>query len=430
MRVRGRRSLLGAALAAALLVSAACSSSGGSANHGALSPKSKTGGETLKLYNDKGAWSDYFKQVGALAKQQIGSNLDPVGYTDENTYQAFIKASLRTKVKPDLFTWATGGQLKSLVDQGAVADTSKVWQDAIDKGYLTRQLEPYYTINGKQYCVPLNVAYWGMFYNKHVFAKYNLTEPKTWADFENVLKTLKSNGVTPMYQTSTLFSFVWFEQLLAGSSPDTYDALATGKAKYTDQPVVDAMKKWREEEKAGYFTDPSIKTQPDALLKSGDAAMVPFGTWFNTSMTTQGMKAGVDYGYFTIPNVDSSLPKTSVVFETGPLCSLAHAPHLEDSLRALSWWLTPDAQSKWAGARNDVSANPKAPITDPTLKTVAQAAGTGQYRLINRYFEAAPPPVLTAALDAFSAFMVHPDSYMDQLKTIQKAADEYWAGQS
>jgi hypothetical protein len=38
--------------------------------------------------------------------------------------------------------------------------------------------------------------------------------------------------------------------------------------------------------------------------------------------------------------------------------------------------------------------------------------------------------VLTAALDAFSAFMVHPDSYMDQLKTIQKAADEYWAGQS
>ncbi|HVU93297.1 MAG TPA: extracellular solute-binding protein [Jatrophihabitans sp.] len=431
MRPGRRRPLLCAAAAALALLTAACGSSGGGeAAAGTGVPTGKTGGETLKLYNDKGAWKNYFQQVGGLAKTQIGSKLDPVGYTDENTYQAFIKASLRTKVKPDLFTWATGGQLESLVQQNAVADTSSIWADAIKKGYLPQQLEQYYTVKGKQYCVPLNVAYWGMFYNKHVFAKYNLTEPKTWADFENILKTLKSNGVTPMYQTSTLFSFVWFEQLLAGSSPDTYDALATGKAKYTDQPVVDAMKKWREEEKAGYFTDPSIKTQPDALLKSGDVAMVPFGTWFNTSMTTQGMKAGVDYGYFTIPNVDSSLPKTSVVFETGPLCSLAHAPHREDSLRALSWWLTPDAQSKWAGARNDVSANPKAPITDPTLKTVAQAAGTGQYRLINRYFEAAPPPVLTAALDAFSAFMVHPDSYMDQLKTIQKAADEYWAGQS
>ncbi|HZY77085.1 MAG TPA: extracellular solute-binding protein [Jatrophihabitantaceae bacterium] len=427
MRVRGRRSLLGAALAAALLVSAACSSSGGSANHGALSPKSKTGGETLKLYNDKGAWSDYFKQVGALAKQQIGSNLDPVGYTDENTYQAFIKASLRTKVKPDLFTWATGGQLKSLVDQGAVADTSKVWQDAIDKGYLTRQLEPYYTINGKQYCVPLNVAYWGMFYNKHVFDQYGLQPPKTWDDFQNILTTLRSHNVTPMYQTSTLFSFVWFEQLLAGSDPDTYNALATGKAKYTDKPVVDAMKMWAQEEKDGDFTDPSVKTQPQALLKSGAVAMVPFGTWFNTSMTGEGEKPGTDYGFFVIPNVNPSLAKTSMVFETGPLCALSSAPHLQDSISALSWWLTPDAQSKWAGSRDDVSANPKAPITDSTLAEVTKAAGSGQYNLINRYFEAAPPPVLTAALDAFSAFMVHPDSYMDQLNTIQKAADQYWA---
>ncbi len=427
MRLRaGRRQLLCAGLAV-LMFAAACSSSGGAKVAATGAPTGKTGGETLKLYNDKGAWKDYFKQVGALSKQQIGSQLNPVGYTDENAYQAFIKASLRTNVKPDLFTWATGGQLDALVKQNAVADTSAIWKDAISKGYLSEQLKPYYTVDAKQYCVPLNVAYWGMFYNKKIFAKYNLQPPKTWSDFENVLSTLKSNGVTPMYQTSVLFSFVWFEQLLAGSSPDTYNALATGKAKYTDKPVVDAMKLWRTEEKAGYFTDPSIKTQPQSLLKSGAAAMVPFGTWFNTSMTGEGQKPGVDYDFFTIPNVTSSLPKTSMVFETGPLCALARAPHLADSMRALNWWLTPTAQSKWAGSRDDVSANPKAPISDPTLKTVAQSAGSGQFNLVNRYFEAAPPPVLTAALDAFGAFMVHPDSYMDQLKTIQKAADQYWA---
>jgi multiple sugar transport system substrate-binding protein len=428
VRGRGRR-LLSAALAVALLAPVACGSGSGSKNSkGALAPKDKTSGETLKLYNDKGAWKDYFNQVGDLAKQQIGSKLEPVGYTDENTYQAFIKASLRTKVKPDLFTWATGGQLEDLVKQNAVADTSKVWQQAIEKGWLTKQLEPYYTIDGKQYCVPLNVAYWGMFYNKHVFDQYGLQPPKTWSDFENILSTLKSKNVTPMYQTSTLFSFVWFEQLLAGSDPDTYNKLSTGKAKYTDKPVVDAMKMWAQEEKAGYFTDPSTKTQPQALLKSGKVAMVPFGTWFNTSMTGEGEKPGTDYGFFVIPNVNPSLDKTSVVFETGPLCALSSAPHLQDSITALNWWLSPDAQSKWAGSRDDVSANPKAPITDPTLKDVTSAAGSGQYNLINRYFEAAPPPVLTAALDAFGAFMVHPDSYMDQLNTIQKAADTYWAG--
>ena len=422
-----RRLLAAAALTGVLAAAGACgSSTGGSSKASTGVPTGRTGGETLTLYNDKGAWKQYFTDLGALAKTQLGSDLQPVGYTDENTYQAFIKASLRTNVKPDLFTWATGGQLESLVQQNAVADTSALWQDAISKGYLSEQVRSYYTVSGKQYCVPLNVGYWGMFYNKHVFDRYQLQPPRTWSDFLAILSTLKSNGVTPMYQTSTLFSFVWFEQLLAGSDPDTYNALATGKAKYTDQPVVDAMKLWKTQEDAGYFTDPTVKTQPQALLQSGQVAMVPFGTWFNTSMTTEGQKPGTDYGFFVIPNVNASLPKTSVVFETGPLCALAHAPHLDDSLRALNWWLTPDAQSKWAGSRNDVSANPKAPISDPTLKTVTTAAAGGQYNLVNRYYEAAPPPVLTAALDAFGAFMVKPDSYQDQLNTIQKAADQYW----
>jgi multiple sugar transport system substrate-binding protein len=424
------RPAVAAVLASLTLATAACGSSGGGSGAAPTSvPKGKTSGEALKLYNDKGAWKPYFSKVGTLAKSQIGSDLDPVGYTDENAYQAFIKASLRTHVKPDLFTWATGGQLKSLVDENAIADTSALWKSAIAKGYLSKQLERYYTVSGKQYCVPLNVAYWGMFYNKHVFAKYGLQPPKTWADFDKILSTLKSAGVTPMYQTSTLFSFVWFEQLLAGSDPATYNALATGKAKYTDKPVVDAMKLWAQEEKAGYFTDPTIKTQPQSLLQNGDVAMVPFGTWFNTSMTGEGQVPGKDYGFFVIPNVNPSLQKTSMVFETGPLCAMSSAPHLTDSLRALNWWLTPDAQATWAGSRDDVSANPKAPVKDQTLKTVSTAAGKGQYTLINRYFEAAPPPVLTAALDAFGGFMAKPDSYMDQLNTIQQAADAYWAGQ-
>ena len=38
-------------------------------------------------------------------------------------------------------------------------------------------------------------------------------------------------------------------------------------------------------------------------------------------------------------------------------------------------------------------------------------AGSGEYRLVNRYFEADAAAVLTAALDGFGAFLVKPDSY-------------------
>jgi multiple sugar transport system substrate-binding protein len=407
-----------ATLGVAALVLAAC---GG--NDAATSQK-KT---ELTLYNDKGAWTKFFDEMGALSKQSIGLGMKPTGYTDSAQYQAFIKASFRTNVKPDLFTWQTGGMLEEIVKQKQVADTTAVWQEAIKAGDLSKDLAPYYTIGGKQYCVPMNVAYWGMFYNKKIFDKYDLKPPATWDELVQTAETLKKNGVKAFYHTSVLFSFVWFEQLMAGTDPDLYDRLATGRAKYTDPGVVQVMEKWKQLIDAGYFINPGDKTDPGDVLKNGKAAMVSFGTWFNTSMTQRSMKPGVDYDFFVIPNVNSGLPKTSMIFESGPLCSLAKAADPEAGTKYLKWWTSAEAQEKWATSRGDVSANPKVVIKDEALGAVTKDAGSGKYRLVNRYFEATPPPILTAALDGFSKFVTEPDTYKEVLETIQKEADEYWS---
>ncbi|MER6574374.1 extracellular solute-binding protein [Nonomuraea sp. NPDC001023] len=407
-----------ATLGVAALVLTAC---GGNS---AEAPKKKT---ELTLYNDKGAWTKYFDEMGALSKQQIGLGMKPTGYTDSAQYQAFIKASFRTDVKPDLFTWQTGGMLAEIVKQKQVADTTAVWQEAIKAGDLSQDLAPYYTIGGKQYCVPMNVAYWGMFYNKKIFDKYRLKPPQTWDELVQAAETLKKNGVKAFYHTSVLFSFVWFEQLLAGSDPDLYDRLSTGQAKYTDPGVVQVMEKWKSLIDAGYFMNPGDKTDPGDVMKTGKAAMVSFGTWFSTSMTQRDLKSGTDYGFFVIPNVNPALPKTSMIFESGPLCSLTKGADPDSSMKYLKWWTTADAQKKWATTRGDVSANPKVEIADEALGAVTKDAGGGKYRLVNRYFEATPPPVLTAALDGFGKFVTEPGSYKEVLDTIQKAADEYWA---
>jgi len=409
-----------ALLLVAALAAVACSST----------PKVKTQTETkstLKLFNDKGAWTAFFKDLGTLSQQQIGLNIDPVGYTDANTYDATIKASFRSKNKPDLFTWHTGGTMQEIVAQNQVLDTSSIWQDAISKGYLTQDLEQYYTINGKQYCVPLNIAYWGMFYNKHVFDKYGLKPPTSWADLLNIAKTLRGHGIAPIYQTSVLFSFVWFEQMIAGTDPDLYDKLNSGQASYTDPAVVAVMKQWKDMTDAGYFSDPGSKVDPSVQLKSGKTAMVSFGTWFNTSMTQQGLTPGTDYGFFVIPNLNASLPKTSLIFESGPLCAPAQPADPAADTKFLQWWVGPDDQAKWATSRGDVSGNPKVTIPNTDLNTLTQQAGSGTYRLVNRYFEAAPPDVLTAALDAFGDFTVHPNNYLKDLRTIQTANQKYWS---
>ncbi|MBO2450332.1 extracellular solute-binding protein [Actinomadura barringtoniae] len=415
MRMRATAVL---AAGTALLAVAGCAS-------GSDSSGSKSG---LKLYNDKGAWKPFFEQMGTLGKQQTGLDMKPVGYTDEPTYTAFIKSSFRTKVKPDLFTWSTGGRLQEIVAQNQVADTSAIWQEGIKNGDLTQDLAKYYTVNGKQYCVPLNTGYWGMFYDKKIFAKYNLQPPKTWADLMKAAQTLKSHGQVPFNQTTptSLFSFAWFEQLLAGTDPDLYEKLSIGQASYTDPGVVKVMEQWKSMIDSGYFSNPGDKADPADSFKAGKAAMVINGTWFNTSMTQRGLKQGTDYGFFIIPNVVSSLPKTSLVFESGPLCSLNKAPDKEASTKYLKWWITPAAQEKWANARGDVSGNPKVKVADPALDATTKEAASDQNRLVLRYFEAAPAPVLTAALSGFDGFLNKPGTYKKVLEDIQKVADEYW----
>ena len=416
-----RRVRAATALAAAVAVTLAVTACGDDDGGG--------GGTTdhLKLYNDKGAWEPFFEEVGALSEEEIELSMEPVGYTDEPTYEAFIKASFRTNVKPDLFTWTTGHRMNEIVQEGVIAETTELWDEAIANGDLTESLRPYYTIDGKQYCVPLNTAYWVMFYNQSIFDEHGLAPPTSWDEFIANADTLVENGVTPFYHTSVLFSFVWFQQLLVGSDPELYNRLSDGTASYTDPGVVAVMEQWKEMIDKGYFSDPGDQTDPAAQLKSGKVAMGNWGTWFNTSMTQQEMVPGEDYGMFFIPNQNPQNGQTAMLFESGPLCMLDDAPYRDESMQYLQWWVGPSAQELWANSRGDVSGNPKVEIPDPGLNEITQQAGTDEYVLYNRYFEATPAPVLTAALDAFGAFVVNPDEYMSQLETIQQAADDYWA---
>ncbi|HEY9408750.1 MAG TPA: extracellular solute-binding protein [Jiangellaceae bacterium] len=423
--MRLRRTAPLAAIAASALVLAAC----GGGDDGSSTGDDGEQSGTVNFYTDKAAWEPQFQEVSDLSADSIGLSMEFTGYSDANQYDAFIRQSFRTDEKPDLFTWHTGSKLEELVGEDLLEPTSDIWAEAIENGDATEDLKQYFTVGDEQYCVPTLAAYWVMYYNTAVFEEHGITPPTTWDDLIAAADTLVAAGVTPFYQTNILFSFVWFQTLLAGSDPELYNDLASGDASYTDEGVVEVMELWGDMIDKGYFQDPGVQTDPQTLLKNGDVAMVNFGTFLSGQLNSIGAVAGTDYDFFVVPNVNPDLDKTVLPFETGPLCTAANATNLDEAKEYAQWWMGEEAQTAWSNARGDVSFNPNAKVNDESLADLNEQAGTDDIQLVNRYFEATPTPILTAALDGFGAFVSNGGDPMPILETIQAEADAYWSSQ-
>ncbi len=415
VRVKARKWFAAAALiavTAAGLVGCSSGTSSGSA-------------KTLSFTEDKG-WN--YKPLSTAANKDIGVSLKTSTYSNENQFQAFIKQSLRTPKAPDIFTWHTGSQLQQLVQQGLVADTSSIWKKAIANKWVTPAIEKMYTVNGKQYCVPLEVDYWGMYYNKAIFAKYKLTPPTTWNQMLKDAAVLKSNGVTPFYsQGGNPWAFVWYMLTMAGTDLNTYNALNAGKASYTDPQVKAAMNTWLGMLNKGYFSDPGSTTPTQTSFKDGQAAMQPFGTWYPGTLATVNFKPGSDWGLFPIPAVKTQDGKTPVAVETAPVCVTAKSSNKAAALKYAQWLMGPTAQSTWSKAQGILPYNPQAKAANSTLQAFGKQVTSSKYEAYLRYYEAAPAPVLTAALNNFTGFMENPGDPTKYLQTIQAASAQYWA---
>ncbi|WP_308466097.1 ABC transporter substrate-binding protein [Rathayibacter soli] len=407
--------------AAAIVITAtaglvACSSSSGTT--------AKTG--TINFTEDKG-WN--YDPLSTAAKKEIGVSLKTSTYSDQNQFQAFVKQSLRTPKAPDIFTWHTGTQLEQLVKQGLVADTSSIWKQAIADKWVSPAIEKMFTINGKQYCVPLEVDYWGMYYNKAMFAKYNLTPPTTWSGMLDVAATLKSHGITPFYsQSGNPWAFVWYMITMTGTDVSQYNAINDGKASYTDPQVKAAMDVWLQMLQKGYFSDPGSKTQSQTNFKDGQSAMQPFGTWYPGTLGQVGMKPGTDWGIFPIPAIKTQNGKTPVAVEPAPVCVTAKGANKTLALKYAQWLMSPKAQTTWSKAQGILPYNPQATAANATLQDFGkQVTDEAKFEAYLRYYEAAPAPVLTAALNNFTGFMTNPGDPTKYLQSIESTSAQYWA---
>ncbi|WP_221584782.1 ABC transporter substrate-binding protein [Microbacterium sp. G2-8] len=415
MRNARRRLVAVAATAAMAFGAAGCAGSSGS---------QATTGE-LTFVTDKSWDFDAFSKV---SDEAIDISLDSTHYADVNAFEAFVKQSLRSNKAPGLFTWHTGGKLEDLVEAGVVAETTELWDAAIADGEVAESVRDFYTVDGKQYCTPISVDSWVMYYDKRTFEEHGLEVPTTWDEMMSVADVLVDEGVAPFWNSSgNPWAFVWFQILLAGTDVDLYEDLVSGEASFTDPEVVEVMDIWLDMKEKGYFSDPGSKTPGETQMKDQQVAMMPFGTWYASTLDTVGLEAGTDWGAFPIPNVNADQEVTPVATETAPACVPEKSDEKELGLEYSEWWMGAEAQTAWSEQQGNLPYNPTAEASSDEFAAIGDEYAGDGYQFYLRYYEAVPAEILTASLDQFTGFMTNPGDPMPYLEGIERVADEYWA---
>ena len=93
-------------------------------------------------------------------------------YPTTDVFIATVRAALPTTDAPDLFTWWSTYRMKELIDQGLLAPTTELWDKHKDE--YSEGLRNAFTFDGEAYGYSYTQEYWPVWYNKDVFAQYNL----------------------------------------------------------------------------------------------------------------------------------------------------------------------------------------------------------------------------------------------------------------
>lgn len=303
-----------AAAATLTLALTACSSAGSAPSAGGSSAASEP--KTLTIWDYE---SDESAMGQAWAKAVEIFKAKHPDVTVKEEAQTFEQIQKNAKIVltgdsvPDVMEYnkgnATAGQLaaQGLITPLTDAATQYGWESKLagslattakynDKGLMG---------SGEWYGVPNYGEFVGVYYNKDLFAKYDLQVPTTMDEFVKVMDTFKAKGVTPLATAGAEYPLgqLWYELVLANadrSFVNDYQLFANDVDFQGAQMTAGttALKDWISK---GYIDKNVAALKAEDMGVSfikGKYPMMVSGSWWFGRLATE-MKA--DWGMFTFP---------------------------------------------------------------------------------------------------------------------------------
>jgi raffinose/stachyose/melibiose transport system substrate-binding protein len=297
------------------------------------------------------------------------------------SYDAAIRPALASSVGPDVFNMAPGGGIGSIdAYQGSAVDLTPVISKALGSSWKSKvaAIGPagLTTTGGKLAALSVGSTFAGsVWINPTMFAKYDLTPPKTFADWVTVCKAFAAKGATCFEQGAgdNGFNQDLLHAISDSIKPGVWTKAVAGKVKWTDPTLAKAMTVFKSMFGNGIIQKGAVGVQqyPDVNndFLAGKTAMVMMGTWYMQYSTKAGATAAVSAAGVAnakpFPIVSIPFPDVTGAGNPAPLFGDADyglavnnkSKHQKAAETFVTWLGTNEAaQQVVANSLNDISA--------------------------------------------------------------------------
>jgi len=250
-----------------------------------------------------------------------------IQYTGSKEFEASIKAAMDAGNAPDVIDFPQPGLLASFASQGKITDLSQF----LDVAAIKANYNPYWIdqsmMPGKD-GTPIMAGVWErvngkgfVYYPKKAWDAAGYKVPTTFDELKTLMDQMVSDGSTPWcigIESGAATGWVatdWIENImLRTTTPENYDAWVQGKLPFSSPEVTHAAQImadiWSNPKYVYGGTATIVKTSfGDSTLPMFDAAgpkcFMNMNGNFITSFFPATAVAGVDYGAFYFPPIDS-----------------------------------------------------------------------------------------------------------------------------
>ncbi len=282
-----------------------------------------------------------------------------------DTMRTVLQTQLRSGEGPDVFNWGSGPSFGgALIEAGLVQDITDAYEQ---NGWQIYDFaKERVSSDGKVFGIPGEMETIGVFYNKDIFKKLGIDEPKSLDDLRAAAEKVRAAGMVPFavgnkegWEGGHLLSMALSSEV--GS--DGVEAILNGEKSWNSPEVVSAFRIWQEFNEDGLLPKSPTSVDYDtstSLFFAGEAAMIPTGSWLVGEIDDN---AKFEAGYVPFPAPDGPGIFTGGL-GSGPFVSASTAKK-DEAIEFLNFLASPE-HGRWTV--ENLHTIPAQPIDAENLK--------------------------------------------------------------